>query len=270
MSKIGQYVSNTLTTVTASDLNGLTRLPIASFVYKTALTTVSVPSSVTTIGTSAFEGCTNLSTLSLPDTITEISARAFYNCQNLPIVIPSNVTTIGQYAYYQSCLTIPNYELFIPKKVSSIGNYCFTAISGSSNITSIVFETGSAVKTIPTSCFQYQASATTLTLQSGLTTIGAYSFGNCSQLTSITIPSTVTSIGNAAFQNTNGITEIRFLAPSGATISLPTAGSTYGMFYRKTAKSITVYTDNATIKNYAWSSDNLTCTFKHLDGTDWT
>ena len=79
MSKIGQYVSNTLTTVTASDLNGLTTLPTASFVYKTALTSATIPSGVTYIGGSAFEGCTNLSTLSLPDTITEISTNAFYN-----------------------------------------------------------------------------------------------------------------------------------------------------------------------------------------------
>ena len=322
MSKIGQLVSNTLTTISANDLSGITSLRSGAFTKKTALTSVTlpsgitsiggsafsgctglpsitipnsvtniyssafsgctgltsitIPSSVTSIGDSTFYGCTNLSTANLPNTITSIPNNTFYNCSNLAIVIPSSVTTIGDYAYYQSCLAIPNYELFIPKSVYQIGRSCFIAkmsVSGQvcNNITSIIFEAGSTLTTIPMNCFQYQAKVTTLTLPSSLTTIGVYAFSDCSSLASITIPSAVTSIGNAAFQNTNSITEIRFLTPAGASITLPTAGQSAGMFYRKTAKSgVIVYTDNTTIKNYAWSSDNLTCTFKHLDGTDWT
>lgn len=276
MSKIGQLVSDTLTTITANDLSGITMLRSGSFIGRKALTSVTLPSGITSIRDDAFDGCTNLSTAILPNTLTSIWQYSFANCPNLAIVIPSSVTSIGKNAYKESCLTIPNYELFIPKSVSSIGNGCFIAqlnIAGQTNfnITSIIFEAGSTLTTIPINCFQYQGALTTLTLPSSLTKIDAYAFSDCTALPSITIPSSVTNIGNMAFQNTNSITEIRFLTPAGASISLPTAGSSNGMFYRKTAKSgVTVYTDNATVKNYGWSSDNLTCSFKHLDGTDWT
>ena len=63
---------------------------------------------------------------------------------------------------------------------------------------------------------------------------------------------------------------VRFEQPSGMEITLPKAGSTEGMFYSKTARPMDVYTDNETIKNYAWASDNITATFYHLDGTTWS
>lgn len=269
MSKIGQLVSDTLTTITANDLSGITSLSPRAFIGKKSLTSVALPSGVTRIGQFVFDGCTNLSSASLPNTLTTIGKYAFAHCPNLAIVIPSSVTTLGDDAYYYSCSAIPNYELFIPKSVSSIGQSCFGASLTDHNITSVVFEEDSALQTIPNNCFSYQGALTTISFPSNLTTIRISAFSDTG-LTSITIPSSVTSIGNNAFKNTSAITEIRFLTPAGASISLPTAGSSTGMFYRKTAKSgVTVYTDNETIKNYAWATDNLTVTILHLDGSAW-
>jgi hypothetical protein len=105
-----------------------------------------------------------------------------------------------------------------------------------------------------------------------VTYIGKCAFYCCTALTVITIPSSVTSIGTLIFANPNGamnITDAYFLQASGMEVTLPTAGSGSGMFYVKTARTMNVHTDNETIKNYGWATDNITPTFYHLDGTPW-
>lgn len=106
-------------------------------------------------------------------------------------------------------------------------------------------------------------------LPNSVLSIGADSFNGASGLTDLTINAEVGSIGASAFNGTSKIANIRFLHPAGATITLPTAGSTDGMFYVKTARAVNIYTDNETIKNYAWSTDGVTATLYHLDGSAW-
>ena len=60
-----------------------------------------------------------------------------------------------------------------------------------------------------------------------------------------------------------------FSQPSGMSVELPTSGSSTGLAYFKSAREITIYTDNEDIKNYDWSGDNVTATFYHLDGSAW-
>ena len=106
------------------------------------------------------------------------------------------------------------------------------------------------------------------TIPSSVTTIGKKSLPK--DLTSLTIPSSVSTIrGALKVTNANTLTTIRFEQPANMSVSLPTAGSVNGMCYYKSSYNVTIYTDNATIKNYAWSTDNVTATFKHLDGTSW-
>lgn len=85
-------------------------------------------------------------------------------------------------------------------------------------------------------------------------------------ITSVTIPKTVTKISADAFRQTTGSYTLRFEQPAGTAIQMPTSN----LFYHKNAKSLTIYTDNETIKNYNWAGDNVTPTFYHLDGTAWT
>ena len=113
------------------------------------------------------------------------------------------------------------------------------------------------------------SSLTSVTLPNTVLSIGERSFYNTSALTDLTINAEVSSIGSLAFYGTSKIKNITFLQPAGATISLPTAGSSKGMFYVKTARAVNIYTDNETIKNYAWSTDGVTATLYHLDGTAW-
>ena len=81
----------------------------------TSLATVTIPNSVSSIGDTAFSGCTALTTITvvvgdgsdplakstIPNSVSSIGARAFYNCSKLTtITIPNSVSSIGNSAFY--------------------------------------------------------------------------------------------------------------------------------------------------------------------------
>lgn len=95
----------------------------------------------------------------------------------------------------------------------------------------------------------------------------------CSALTYISpIPASVKRIGEEAFaynSGSMGLTTMTFNQPAGMYVELPSAGNGTGMLYVKTAREMTIYTDNEYIKNYNYSADNITATILHLDGSAW-
>ena len=143
------------------------------------LTSVTIPSSVTSIGGSAFEGCSGLTSVTIPSSVTEIGGAAFKGCSGLTsVTIPSSVTSIGG-----------------------------STFSGCSGLTSLTLPSG--VTWIGGATFSGCSSLTSLTLPSGVTLIGDYAFSGCSGLTSLTLSSGVTSIGYSAFSGCSGLKYIR-------------------------------------------------------------
>ena len=66
------------------------------------LSSIIIPSSVTSIGSLAFFHCSSLTSISIPISVTSIGDSAFYQCFCLKsISIPKNVTLIENQAFYE-------------------------------------------------------------------------------------------------------------------------------------------------------------------------
>ena len=105
--------SNSLTNVSIPEsvsYNGwtyqVTSIERFAFYMLQNITSVTIPSSVTTIGSSAFEDCTRLNMLTLREGLTVIGGSAFEGCTSLmSITIPSTVTTISINAF-KECVNL--------------------------------------------------------------------------------------------------------------------------------------------------------------------
>ena len=92
------YNNSAVTSVTIPD--SVTAIPDYAFGFCSQLTNISIPNSVTFIGFSAFNSCTSLKSITLPSSLSTIQSYAFYNCGNLETIrIPVSVTSIGNYAF---------------------------------------------------------------------------------------------------------------------------------------------------------------------------
>ncbi|MBQ4420942.1 MAG: leucine-rich repeat domain-containing protein [Bacteroidales bacterium] len=165
------------------------------------LTSVTIPNSVTSIGSSAFSGCTGLTSVTIGNSVTSIGEYAFGGCTGLTsVTIPNSVTSIGNYAFY-GCTGLTS--VTIPNSVTSIGDYAFYNCA---NLTSIVIP--ESVTSIGSSAFHGCTDLTSVTIPNSVTSIGDYAFYGCTSLTSITIPNSVTSIGKDAFFGCANLTSI--------------------------------------------------------------
>lgn len=101
------------------------------------ITSLALPSSITSIGDYAFSYCTALQNITIPSSVTSIGEYAFQYCTALQaITVPGSVTTIGKRAFY-NCDSLASINLSVG--LASIGN---TAFSGCGNLTSIYIPKG--------------------------------------------------------------------------------------------------------------------------------
>ena len=92
------FFNSAVTSVTIPD--SVTAISDYAFGFCSQLTNISIPNSVTFIGFSAFNSCTSLKSITLPSSLSTIQSYAFYNCGNLKTIrIPVSVTSIGNCAF---------------------------------------------------------------------------------------------------------------------------------------------------------------------------
>ena len=96
-------IDRSITEITASMLYGCTVLGNSAFARCSNLTSVIIPSSVTTIGQTTFQSCNKLLRIDIPNSVTTIGNSAFNACMSLTSIdIPNSVTTIGNDAFSYS------------------------------------------------------------------------------------------------------------------------------------------------------------------------
>lgn len=77
----------------------------------TALTTVTMADTITTIGDNAFYGCNSLVNVTLPNALTKINGSAFQGCTSLQTIsLPSTITSLNSSAF-QGCTNLTNITL---------------------------------------------------------------------------------------------------------------------------------------------------------------
>ena len=158
---------------------------------------------------SGFFCCRSLSDIVIPSSVTSIGEWAFWGCSSLSdIVIPSSVTSIGDGAF-MCCRFLS--KIVIPSSVTSIG---FSAFFDCSSLSEIVIP--SSVTSIGNRAFFSCRSLSKIVIPSSVTSIGDCAFERCCSLSEIVIPSSVTSIGVSAFSCCGSLSKI--VIPSGVTI----------------------------------------------------
>ena len=127
----GAFERSAVTSVTIPD--SVTAILDRAFANCSQLTNISIPNSVTSIGFSAFEHCTSLKSITLPSSLRSISEALFFGCSQLTTIqIPDSVPSIQSYAFYH-CRNLET--IHIPVSVTFIGVYAFDGCPSSMTVT---------------------------------------------------------------------------------------------------------------------------------------
>ena len=183
--------------------------------YYMSMKNVVIENGVTAIGANAFYMCMSMESVAIPGTVTIIRDNAFAGCPNLTAVKIADVaawcgvtfaTVISNPLYYGHNLYLndsPATDLVIPSGVTSIGQYAFYNCS---NITGLTVSAG--VTTINSYAFMCCSGLTEINLPDGIETIGSGAFQSCTGLTDVTLPNSITNLGGMAFSYCCGLTSI--------------------------------------------------------------
>ena len=208
-----------------------------AFAGNTALTAVTVPQNVTSIGEAAFYGCTNLRTVTyqtaaaVPDScfegctamtafnlsgsgnsIRNIGNRAFYGCSRLGNVLYYTFELNGTVYFYLGWLESIGDEAFcgcssmtyayLHSSVTSVGDRAFAE----SGLVQLYWYTAASV---PYECFRDCTALGTIgfggTAATNPSGFGASAFYGCSRFSELKVPAETKFVGAEAFGGRNGI-----------------------------------------------------------------
>ena len=211
----------------ANEVSKLTSIGTSAF-FKTALTRVTIPESVRTLGDTVYGNCYSLVTATLPEGLISAGNSIFSGCSALDTVnLPASLQTIGT-GMFANCSALKHINFAAGAQLSTIPSDTFsgctaleaiqlpaslTAIAGQeedssssrglfqglTNLKTVTFEEGSKCLEIGISAFE-GSGITTFTIPSSVTTIRNKAFYGTA-LTDIVIPKTVARLDGYVFGN---------------------------------------------------------------------
>ncbi len=212
---------------TISINEGITRIENSTFSWHENLKSITIPSSVTSIGGRAFFGCGNLEGIWVKEgnsVYSNDSAGVLFNktktililCPNALMgeyCIPDSVTTID-YCAFECCSGLTS--ILIPDSVTSFGTNAFADCS---NLKSIRVAEGNTMFCSDAAGVLFDKDKTGLiccpngfsghyTIPDSVMSIGDNAFSGCGSLTAVTMSNNITSIGDSAFAFCSELTSI--------------------------------------------------------------
>lgn len=198
--------------------------------YTGTASSVSIPSSIKTIGAEAFAGNTSLTSISIGENVTEIEYGAFKDCTYLTNVkLTDSLTTIGN-AVFSNNTSLK--KITLPKNLKVLGSGVFAGCDKLSTIgiakenPYFVFEKNALYDKEKTLLYCYTEGSKSksysmpdtvidideyafwgndalqeIKFSTNLREIPSYAFSNCRNLLAISVPYSVKSINSKAFEN---------------------------------------------------------------------
>lgn len=174
--------------VIPSTINGqaVTKIGYGAFKNKN-ISSVTIPSTVTSIRPYAFAYNKNFKTLVLPSQLPKIQEYSFYASGLETIVIPNSVKTIGKRAFQLNKLS----NVILSNSLSLISAQAFS----NNNITSLIFP--NSLRTIEENAFE-RNSLTDITIPQGVTAIKDEAFLN-NPIEKVSLPNSLNELGLLSF-----------------------------------------------------------------------
>jgi len=191
-------------------------MPISSFSFmygktNNVLKSITLPNSITSIGSSAFGNCIGLTNIIIPNSVVSIGVASFYGCNSVnSLMLGTSVTTIADGAF-NACTKLTS--ITIPASLSTIGSKSFTNSWGvkefivdSDNLNYSSVD-GVLFNRDKTTLILFPKDVTAYTIPGTVTTIGSEAFQYNFGVNRVVIPASLTTIVDDAFGSCRGLTE---------------------------------------------------------------
>ena len=166
----------------------------------TNISSIELPSGLTTIEEGAFSAMPNLTEINIPGSIESLPYMVFANCTNLSsVTLNEGLKSLGT-EVFQGCISLTG--IVLPQSLETIDECAF---QNCTSLASINFPSG--LTTLPNGCFD-NTGFTSLVIPEGITTIGS-AFDTCVKLESVVIPASVTAL-NGTFAECAKLSSVIF------------------------------------------------------------
>lgn len=201
---------------------------------------VTLPESVTKIGTDAFRSATNLQSINIPSGVTYIEDKTFAGCNSLPVI--NGIRYADTYLLATTDKTQSNYtisegtkwiaeeafkdcsaatSITLPSSILSIGT---SAFRGCTSLTSVTIENNprytsvdgilytAALDTIL--CYPSGREEEDIVIPDHVTVVAAGAYADNTHIKSLQVPENVTKIVSTAFTGCDSLTKLTIASPS--------------------------------------------------------
>jgi hypothetical protein len=165
------------------------------YINNTALTSLTIPDSITEVKNYAFVGCDALLQIDIPRHVLHLGESAFAHCTSLvDLSLTDALISVGSQAFEASS-TLDTVTLYL----SSLEQYCVSPLNR------MLMNAG---VTAPRQLILNDTILNQLNLPQTISSIADYAFYGCTDLQALHIPSNITAIGEAAFSSCSSLDTI--------------------------------------------------------------